>query len=387
MYVDDTDLILIGEQNDTTEDIKQKAQSLITKWCSSLWISGGCLRPEKCWWYMIKFIWNKNGTWRYAQVDETPAHILIPDENRTQQRIKSCETSDGRKTLGAFLAPDGNNNAQLTYMNNATDKWTRRIQRSFISRFSANISVRTTIMKTLVYPTAAITISEKECNKLMTKIKNAALPKMGINRKVGLKYLYGPSRYQGIAFPNLYTELCIERIKMLMKHGGQRTQIGTSITACLEGHQLEIGIDTRIFDADFKKYDFLISDSIIKHTWKILSSTGLRIYTLHEIPDLYRQNDSFIMKEIINMTTYSIPQIQAINRFRIHLQVVTLSDIIEGNGLQITENAYMGKQDPDRTSKWNWPNIPKPPKIDWCTWRGAIEAAYAKPDSQFLRNP
>ena len=262
---------------------------------------------------MIKFILNKNGTWRYARVDEMPAHILIHDENRTQQRIEICETSDGRKTLGSFLAPDGNNNAQLTYMNNATDEWTRRIQRSFISRFSANISVRTTIKKTLVYPISAITISEKECNKLMTKIKNAALPKMGINQKVGLKYLYGPSRYQGIAFPNLYTELCIERIKMLMKHGRRPTQIGTSITACLEGHQLEIGIDTRIFDADFKKYEFLISDSIIKHTWKILSSTGLRIDTFHEIPDLYRQNDSFIMKEIINTTNYSIPQLQAIN--------------------------------------------------------------------------
>ena len=72
------------------------------------------------------------------------------------------------------------------------------------------------------------------------------------------------------------------------------------------------------------------------------------------------------MKEIINTTNYSIPQLEAINRCRIHLQVVKLSDIIKGNGLKITENAYIGTQDPDRTSKWNWPNIPKPPKIDWC---------------------
>ena len=69
------------------------------------------------------------------------------------------------------------------------------MKRGFMSKFSAELSVRTKIMKTLEYPTAAITLTEKECDKLMTIILNTALPKMGINRKTGHAYLFDPSKY------------------------------------------------------------------------------------------------------------------------------------------------------------------------------------------------
>ena len=85
-----------------------------------------------------------------------------------------------------------------------------------MTKFTVNISVQTMIMKTLSYPTVVLTISKKECNILMTRINSAALPKMGICRTISHAYLYGPIRYQGTAFPNLYTELCIERLKLLL---------------------------------------------------------------------------------------------------------------------------------------------------------------------------
>ena len=77
----------------------------------------------------------------------------------------------------------------------------------FYILFSAKISVRNIMMKTLAYFAAVIKISKNKCNKLMRKVKNAALPKMGLNQKIGLKYLYGPIQYQGLTFPNLFTEL------------------------------------------------------------------------------------------------------------------------------------------------------------------------------------
>ena len=138
-------------------------------------------------------------------------------------------------------------------METTTTEWASKIKRSFMSKFSVDLSVRTTIMKTLTYPTAALTLKERECDRLMSKIKNAALPKMGINRTIGHVYLYGPTRLQGYAFPNLFTELGIKRVKLLLKHGGRLTQIGMTLTASLEGLQLEIGLGAKIFDADFWK--------------------------------------------------------------------------------------------------------------------------------------
>ena len=55
MYVDDTDILITAKEGKTQQQLKKNAQTLINKWCSALWISGGCLRPDKCWWYYIDF--------------------------------------------------------------------------------------------------------------------------------------------------------------------------------------------------------------------------------------------------------------------------------------------------------------------------------------------
>ena len=266
-------------------------------------------------------------------------------------------------------------------MEKVTAEWASKIKRSFMSKFSTDMLVCTTIMKTLTYPTAALTVTKRECDRLMTKIKGAALPKMGMNRNIGHAYLYGPIRLQGYSFPNLFTELCIKRIKLLLKHGGRTTQIGTSLQACLEGHQLEIGIGTKIFDTNYDDYGFLASESIITHTWKILQANGLHLDTTHEVPTLYRSHDSFLMREIIRKTNYSKSKLKATNKCRLHLQVITVSNITEGNGLQVTADAFMVERDADRLSKWQWPIIPSPPKQSWDLWRGALETTYLRPDS------
>ena len=75
MYVDDTDLLVIGDDDDTTPTLTYKAQMMVKKWCSALWISGGCLRPKKCWWYLIRFVWKRDGTWRYARQRNERRHM------------------------------------------------------------------------------------------------------------------------------------------------------------------------------------------------------------------------------------------------------------------------------------------------------------------------
>ena len=113
MYVDDTDILITAKDGETQQQLKHNAQTLINKWCSALWISGGCLRPDKCWWYVIDFSWRPNGTWRYCTKKETEAPLTIPDHTKTDQVIAQKEPGDGMKGLGVFLAPDGNNKAQF----------------------------------------------------------------------------------------------------------------------------------------------------------------------------------------------------------------------------------------------------------------------------------
>ena len=387
MYVDDTDILITAKKGETLQQLKENAQTLIRKWCSVLWISGGCLRPDKCWWYVVDFTWRNNGTWRYKTKKETEGTILIPDHQQIDQVVQQKEPHQGMKGLGVFLAPDGNNKAQYDDLEKKIKIWASRISKGYLTRFAADVALRTTIFRTVEYPLAATTFSLKQCDQLLRPILKAVLPKLGIARTTGRKYLHGPLKYQGSNIPHIYTELGYARLNLLLQHGGQPTQVGQALQCCLEGLQLECGTIENFLTLDFDRYHGLVTDSTLKHTWKFLHEFGLTLETGHTTPTLLRENDAAIMSEIIRKTSYSMEELKYINYCRLYLQVLTLSDITEGNGRQVTTHAAEGIRDYSRVSKWNWPNIPYPPAHAWAKWRGAIEATFLVQDSRQLRHP
>ena len=242
-------------------------------------------------------------------------------------------------------------------------------------------------MKSLGYPLAAICLSEKQCDAIMRPVLNAALPKMGINQKTGRKYIYGPPEYQGLAIPNLYTDLGVARMQLLLHHGNRDTHLGKSIQAIIEGHQLECGSLKSILCLDYKKYGILISDSIIKHAWEFLNGSNLIMETSHALPKRLRENDESIMDSILEKTLYSPLELEEKNSCRMYLNVITTADITEGDGRQVTLEAIEGRRDEFRVSKYHWPNIPRPPETAWKKWRGALDLTILRPDSRFLQKP
>ena len=69
-------------------------------------------------------------------------------------------------------------------------------------------------------------------------------------------------------------------------------------------------------------------------------------------------------------------QLTQINLSCLDLQIISLADICEGDGHRITERALDGTQDETRPSKWNWPDVPRPPNTFWKTWRKTFEEQF-----------
>ena len=57
MYVDDTDLFTIAKPHETNQELCHRTQCLANKWIDGLYATGAVLRPEKCWWLLIAFVW------------------------------------------------------------------------------------------------------------------------------------------------------------------------------------------------------------------------------------------------------------------------------------------------------------------------------------------
>ena len=149
MYVDDTDIIITANDGENQHELHQQAQTLISKWCSALWFTGGCLRPDKCWWYSIGFHWDSKGTWRYKKVKEMHGDLYVPDHKCKPQKISRHEVHEGKEGLGVHLAPDGNEKVQFDIMMKKAKEWARKVRQSYISQYAADIGLKTTIMKSL----------------------------------------------------------------------------------------------------------------------------------------------------------------------------------------------------------------------------------------------
>ena len=120
MYVDDTDMFMTGKSHETPASLQDKTQKLVTKWCNMLQITGGALRLEKCWWYLITFQWYHDGNWKYTSTKDSPANISIPDYRLKEHKIKIHEPRTGNKGLRVYLATDGNNIEELDYLEKNT---------------------------------------------------------------------------------------------------------------------------------------------------------------------------------------------------------------------------------------------------------------------------
>ena len=58
-YVHDSDLLVIGKEEDDEVSITHKLQQNISLWKKALFTSGGALKAEKCNWTLISFTWMK----------------------------------------------------------------------------------------------------------------------------------------------------------------------------------------------------------------------------------------------------------------------------------------------------------------------------------------
>ena len=181
MYVDDTDVLLTGGLHETRRQLSTKAQKLTNKWCTMLRMTGGALRPDKCWWFLIMFKWRPDGSWRYANVDESMVDLTMPDHNNNVETVDRFESHEGKMGLGIYLAPDGNNKKQVEYMKDKTTEWCNKIKSPYMSVQAMYVALFITIFATLKYPLVALTLTMKECEKIMIPVYQTALPRIGVN--------------------------------------------------------------------------------------------------------------------------------------------------------------------------------------------------------------
>ena len=78
----------------------------MTVWGKLLIATGGLLKPEKCFYYMVNYDWHADGTWSYsAMVNEE--ELLVPGLDDKATPIELLPVTVSKKTLGVWTNPAG----------------------------------------------------------------------------------------------------------------------------------------------------------------------------------------------------------------------------------------------------------------------------------------
>ena len=107
------------DKDQTVEDAHSDLQSNESSWGKLLIASGGSLKQEKCFFYLISCKWNKEGKWSYTANEDEEEYRLgvpLPDGSEAEIEHLAVDVAKAKETLGVWTCPSGDASAQFRSM-------------------------------------------------------------------------------------------------------------------------------------------------------------------------------------------------------------------------------------------------------------------------------
>jgi len=386
-FVDDTDLVQTGPSLlSTGQEVLPLMQAALSLWEQGLRATGGALVPSKSFWYHIDFKWN-GSHWRYAKGDPGQNTLLMRDHTQTSSPIQQLQADDAQRTLGVYLAPDGNNKKQLQILLTKTKMWADKARTGHLNKVAAWLNLTSTILRQVHYVLPATTLTQTQCDQVMAPCYRRGLPAVGIMCSFPRAILQAPYDYYGLGITNLYLEQGIQHILAILRYGPNNDDsTGKLIRLGLETLHLELGLNGHLLSLDWPTLHHMTTPTWITHTWRFMHENGISIETnTPEIP-MSREGDQLLTNLFLQAGIRG-KDLAALNRCRLFLQVVTLADISDGSGHYITDAMLSGKANTTFTSGFTWPNQGQPTKKEWAQWHLGLHLAIPVDNLGRLQQP
>ena len=104
----------------------KESQEACTAWGKLLIATGGTLKPEKCFYYLVDYEWQDDGSWEMVDMVDLPS-LTVPLPDGTEAKIDQLPVTQSKKTLGVWTNPAGDCKKQLEVIHKVTEKWANRL--------------------------------------------------------------------------------------------------------------------------------------------------------------------------------------------------------------------------------------------------------------------
>ena len=250
-------------------------QDVVNHWEGGLRTTGGALRVDKSFWYLIHFVW-ENNSWRCSTCDEEPGELYVRGVSGNQEHLLRLEPSVARETLGVFLVMDGYNEAQIKNLRDKGKLFASHIRTSSLSPDESWHAFKTTILKTMEYPMEAINLTKKEWNYIMAPVLQATLPKSGIVRTFPHTVLYASQKFSGLGIIHPFYHQHLKHIHTCLEQTTTQSITNNLIHTNTKQLRLELGFNTNgnWFTSNTKSY---LTPSWIRNLFTFCDSHSIQL--------------------------------------------------------------------------------------------------------------
>jgi hypothetical protein len=359
---------LAGPQHaDNLKLILEELTGTAQLWEQLLTASGGALELNKCFYYIVKWIW-EDGVARMATGEENPTSITIKSSITGEDvHITKKECTESHKTLGVMMNPAGNFKDETNRLINKASNIARCIAAKPIRRREGWKLALNIIIPGISYGMGVTVIPKGEIDKVESIIMPPILQKVGCNSNMTRDVVFGPKDMGGLGLTRMYTEQGTRKIMALMQHVRANSTVGQAMTINLKWHQMICGVGFHVMTKTNEPIVKVDGGEWIEEVRTFLNKSACSLI----IRDSYRvenrrRNDRPIM-EVAVEHGYHGRELEAINHMRLYLQVETISDISNAKGDKLASQIELGnKSGLISSSNYAWPVQQKP---HWGKWK------------------
>ena len=164
---------------------------------------------------LLEFGW-KDGNFYYTPSKDTPTNISVLNKDGIRQTLERIEPNRAQKTLGVYLAPDGNDDDQFTALLEKSHAWADQIRAGHLPKHLVLQSLKQSLWSSLKWPMPATCLTEDQTRRIMKPALRAALPRLGFVPTFPRDLVHAPKKYQGLAIPHLFAHQLATHIQKMI---------------------------------------------------------------------------------------------------------------------------------------------------------------------------
>jgi hypothetical protein len=351
--IDDTGLVVSAQASKdiTSSRVKRfshdeavlftRTNRMIQFFLKLLQVAGGDLNISKCACFTVFHRWQGGRATLLCTHHSHPTMTITHPSTGELKIITRKNPNEAHRALGWMMTTNGKSTAQFIISRAKVKLFAGGICQIQMQRYDATNVYNLYYLASIGYTLAANRLSLAQCKTIQSPVICATLKKMGINRDVSRNIVFGPKHLGGIALRHLHTLQGIRRTQYLIGHLTNDDGVAKLMCICIEATQLEGGT----FEPFFCILHSLHRPSLISRSWihEIWSFNELYNGTItisnSWLPHPQRTSDLASMSIAVLFTSIK-GELIIINICRIFLQVISISNICDTDGIHITQQAY-----------------------------------------------